>query len=147
MANTDSMTDVEVIALTIMGEFEELGEEGMTQGVCVILNRAMANKKWMGGNNPRHICLAPLQFSCWNDSPNNRNLARMLDVYNHNKDYPPYIKALEVSSKACNGDVDDHVNGAVSYINHNECDPTWAQGKTPCFVNEPIWFFDLKAVT
>ena len=141
MTDTDQFTDLQILAMTLIGEFESMGETGMTQGACVIMNRAKENIHWMGGNNVRKICLQPLQFSCWNDDPNNKDRKRIINIASTNPSYGAYVLAARIAGDAINGRINDSVGGAVSYINHLECHPKWAAGKEPAFINEPVWFY------
>lgn len=60
----DSLSDTEVIARTLWGEARNQGELGMKAVACVIRNRR-DNPGWWG-RTLRGVCLARLQFSCWN---------------------------------------------------------------------------------
>lgn len=64
-----------VAARTIYGEARGEPEEGKLCVGWVIRNR-MAKGRW--GTTPASVCLAPVQFSCWNlKDPNRRKLLEM----------------------------------------------------------------------
>lgn len=146
MNDLDKFSAHEIFAITLIGEFESMGETGMIEGACVVMNRVKANRNWMGGRDVRKVCLRPFQFSCWN-SGSNKNRERIVNIAQTNPTYGPYVMALRIASDAMAGHIVDVTHNAVSYINHLECDPKWAQGKTPCFIDEPCWFYDMKAVS
>lgn len=83
------MTDVEVLALTLWGEGRGEAVEGRIAIALVIRNRVLAdlghdNKPDWWGEGYSGVCLAPSQFSCWNQLDINRPkldaLARSLDI-------------------------------------------------------------------
>jgi spore germination cell wall hydrolase CwlJ-like protein len=57
----ETLTDVQVVALTLLAEAEGESFEGKRMVAEVIKNRAIANCR-----SVREVCLSPLQFSCWN---------------------------------------------------------------------------------
>ena len=57
-------SDIEVVAITIMGEAWGESYEGKRAVGQVILNRA--KKRWRGAKTARHVCLDPKQFSSIN---------------------------------------------------------------------------------
>ena len=62
-----SLTSTEVVALTIYGEARNQQIQGQIAVGCVIRNRALAKKATY-----EEICLAPKQFSSWNEGDPNR---------------------------------------------------------------------------
>ncbi len=144
--DTRELTTLEVVAATLIGEFENMGEKGMTECASVIANRKAANIHWMGGNNVRTICLWPKQFSCWNVG-NNPDRERILHIAKENPTYGPYLIAARIAGDLLNDRVQDCVSGAVSYVNHHVIIPVWAEGKIPVYINEPIWFYSLEQVS
>lgn len=62
----ENLSEIETVALTIFGEARGEPIQGQIAVGCVIRNRVNKRKKTY-----QEICLAPLQFSCWNkDDPN-----------------------------------------------------------------------------
>jgi spore germination cell wall hydrolase CwlJ-like protein len=55
-----------VLARTLWAEARSQGGEGMHAVANVILNRAAQPDWW--GKDIRSVCLAPYQFSCWNEN-------------------------------------------------------------------------------
>ena len=146
MSDLDKFSELQIFSATLIGEFESLGEIGMIEGANVIMNRVKANKHWLGGDSARGVCLFPSQFSCWNDTPNNKDRQRIVSILESDKPYAPFIVATGIAGTALRGALIDRTGGAVSYINHFECDPIWARGKTPIYVHEPVWFFSLQQI-
>lgn len=147
MQDTDILTDLEVFAATLIGEAESLGEQGMEEVACVILNRSKANLPWMGGCNVRQICLQPFQFSCWNNSPDNADRKRILSIATSATVYAPFVLATRIAGDALAGRLADCTNNAVSYFDPRYCYPRWAKGQAVCYMNGDVWFFNLAAIT
>lgn len=57
---TDRLSDRDVLALTLWGETRGEPIDGKIAVACVIRNR-MARRR----QSARDVCLAPMQFSCW----------------------------------------------------------------------------------
>ncbi len=75
----DSLDEIEILSLTIIGESRGESILGQIAVGCDIRNRVIQESQ-----NYRYICLQPKQFSCWNkDDPNYSYLldlaARMFD--------------------------------------------------------------------
>lgn len=147
MADTDALTDQQILALTAVGESDKLGETGMTETICTVMNRVIANLHWMGGSNARNVCLAHDQYDVWWPVSGNPDRQRVLNIAAKTPSYGPYIGALGIAANALAGDLADVTNGAVSYYDSDVCDcPEDMVGKTPCYVNGARIFFDLPAV-
>jgi hypothetical protein len=147
MADTDTLTVQQVLALTAVGESDDLGETGMTETICTAINRAKANLEWMGGSDVKAVCLARNQYDVWWPQTGNADRQRVLDIAQNNPSYRPYIAALGLAANALAGDLADVTNNAVSYYDSDECpEPGWAKGKTPCHVNGARIFYNLAAV-
>lgn len=74
MIDTSHLSDVQVLACTLWGEARRLNPEEIIQVACVIRNRVKADlgndkKPDWWGEGYRGVCLAPMQFSVWNDGP------------------------------------------------------------------------------
>ncbi|MFZ0271016.1 MAG: hypothetical protein WAL34_04115 [Acidobacteriaceae bacterium] len=147
MTDTDPLNTQEALAATAIGESENLGETGMQETINTAMNRAKANREWMGGSDVRSVCLAHDQYDVWWPQTNNPDRQRVLDIALKNPSYGPYVVALGLSARAVAGDLPDITNGAVSYYDSDECDPPdWSIGKPPCHINGLRIFFNLAAV-
>lgn len=142
MKDTDVFSDQEVLALTALGESENLGPDGMKQTLCTVMNRARANLRWMGGGNPRDVCLQPNQYQCWDFGGDRR---RIMDIGLSHPLYSGYATALSLAQAALEGTLVDITNGAVSYGDAGT-KPMVRSGSNPCLVVGRRTFFDLHAV-
>ena len=99
---------------TLIGEARNQPIEGIIGVGFVIDNRMRASNK-----SYKDICLAPLQFSCWNSNDPNygliTNLLSKLDtgeqIYEHH-----YRQCIAVADCIINGDFIDNVHGAKNYV-------------------------------
>lgn len=144
MADTDPFNATELLALTAIGESENLGASGMTQTICVVLNRQKANLKWMGGNDVRQICIQPDQFQCWNPG-NDRD--RIISIGLSNPTYGPYLTALGIAADALAGTLRDTVQNAVSYIDGAPSEFLSRKGRKPFLICAKRYFYDLASVS
>jgi hypothetical protein len=145
ISDTAPFNTLEVLALTALGESESLGEQGMTETICVAVNRAKANIKWMGGSDLRTVCLFPNQFDCWWPQSNNDDRDRIMQIGLDNPMYGPYLVALGIAGRAISGTLIDVTNGAVSYVDA----PAKADvhpGSVPCLIRGNRTFYNLAAV-
>ena len=145
MADTDDLSDVEIVACTLVGESESLGETGMTGTALTLINRANANRGWMGGSTLRGVCLQKEQYDVWWPPSNNEDRERVLTIARQNPLYGPYVSALRIAQDALNGNLVDYTNGAVSYVDP-PANPSWAANNTPCYVEGSRRYFNLAAV-
>lgn len=143
MSDTDQFSEVEILALTAIGESEELGETGMTQTINSVMNRVAANKPWMGGSNARDVCLQKGQYDCWDAGMDDRQ--RILSIGARNQTYGPYLVALRLAQSALAGNLADTTNHAVSYVDGN-AKACVHRGSLPCFIYGERKGYDLKAV-
>jgi N-acetylmuramoyl-L-alanine amidase len=108
------MTDIDYLALTLIGEARGEPIEGQVAVANVIHNRAFSS-----GKSFKEICLAPLQFSCWNSKDPNRKLLDSLIVKLENEEpiSDPYIRQCFAIAKAVAlGDFMDNTKGAKNYV-------------------------------
>lgn len=131
---------VEVVAKTLWGEARGEPERGMRAVACVIEERR--RRRWMKASNAAEVCLAPLQFSCWNSNDPNR--ARMEAVAR--KPDAAYERALVIAQELVNGDLTDITDHATHYYAASmPAPPTWARGKRPCAtVGNHLFFNDIR---
>jgi N-acetylmuramoyl-L-alanine amidase len=148
MADTDQFSTQEIFAMTLIGESESLGESGMVETACTILNRAKANLRWMGGSDIRTVCLSKGQYDCWWPVLNNPDRTRVIQIALNNTAYAPYFTALTIAGSAIAGNLEDITNGAVSYYDSNMCgEPYWAEDAQPCYTSGKRFFYDLATIT
>lgn len=136
-------SDIEILALTAIGESESLGEQGMIQTINTIMNRMAANLAWLGGADVRAVCLQKGQYDCWDAGTSDRQ--RIIDIGTNNPTYGPYLVALRLAESAIAGTLPDTTAGAVSYVDP----PARAcvhPGSNPCCIIGHRWFYPLSAV-
>lgn len=73
MIITRSNSELDVFAATIYAEARGEPEKGQTAVAYVIINRAVLNQRYWGGNSVKRVCLEPRQFECWNGGSININ--------------------------------------------------------------------------
>ena len=110
----DNLSSIEILGLTIIGEARGEPIHGQVAVGCVIRNRLLTSHKQY-----HDVCLAPKQFSCWNENDPNRvillELAEKLLAGDKIRD--AYLKqCLYVAKGIENWDIMDNTNGAVNYM-------------------------------
>ncbi len=119
-------TDLEALALTMIGEARGEGDVGMVAVGNTITNR-VAHPSWRG-KTILEVCLKPYQYSCWNLDNKNRKFLLELD-----RTGDIYWRAFHQGQHLINGDYEDITNGATYYYAPNSiAKPKWAMGKKPC---------------
>lgn len=141
MSDLSQFSDLEILALTSVGESESLGQKGMQQTINTVMNRLSAQLHWMG-RNIREICLKPGQYDCW-DAGKDRD--RIIDIGKSNPLYGPYVTASLLARAALNGGLIDITCGAVSYVDGNAVACVHPHSK-PCLIDGQRTFYDLIAV-
>ena len=141
MTDTDliaSLSDAEVVALTLYGEARSESHKGRCAIAHVIENRVKAQRRSFG-LTAREVCLKPWQFSCWTPKGGEKNYGLVLDAARAIKRAVP----LGPSLLDCLAIVDtlsgipDLTQGATHYLTTallNEHPPKWTHGLTPCAV-------------
>lgn len=128
----------DVLARTIWGEARSEDRAGMAAVAAVAQNRA-AHPRWWG-HDVLSVCLAPWQFSCWNEGDPNRD--KLLAVTGAD---PQFLMAVEIADEVMQGKLHDPTNGADSYYADTmEEPPSWAAGKEPCAVIGHHRFYRLE---
>jgi spore germination cell wall hydrolase CwlJ-like protein len=117
--------DVLAAARTIWGEARGCGQWGMMGVASVILNRHKhPEKAW--GSTIASVCLAPWQFSCWNEGDPNR--PKMLAVTEAD---PAFASAVALAVRVQDGTLLDITDGADCYYARSMASPpAWAKGAT-----------------
>lgn len=126
MTILQSLSDQEVIARTLWGEARSQGIMGMVAVACVIMNRASMPGWW--GTNLRGVCLAPMQFSCWNDDD-----PQAAKMHAPNLSDMAYYEARVIAEILFNNALNDITNGADHY-RAEYAHPAWADGKIPTYI-------------
>ena len=112
----DLTSDLDVLAATIYGECRGETLAGKQAVAAVVMNRAAyaaANRypEFCSGT-VRSACLAPWQFSCWNDNDPNRADIDSLDFSNPDAEL---TECLQVAHDALNGSLMDPTGGCLFY--------------------------------
>lgn len=127
-----SLSDIEVIALTLIGEARGEPIEGQVAVGSVIRNRLHSPSKYI---TYKDVCLAPNQFSCWN--PTDKNYPYLIELANKmvmgQKLEDPYLRqCLLVAQGIYDWAIRDNTSGAKHYLSNalysNVTDrPKWAK--------------------
>lgn len=133
----DGLSELDVLALTLHHEAEGEPLEGQAAVGCLIRNRA-AWGRW--GATLRDVCLAPSQFSCWQQEGGARNFTRLLmhaSAIRVDGIRPPVMRrAYDVATALLAGGLQDVTGGADHYYAPRSMKPLgrvpeWAKGRTP----------------
>jgi len=104
------MKEREIVAMTLYMEARGEGSKGLEAVASVIWNRAYHSKTSL-----RRVCLAPKQFSCWND--------KYFIAIPHNKVYNTcLVMANRMTSKKFTSS-----HKFRHYYNPSLCSPSWAK--------------------
>jgi N-acetylmuramoyl-L-alanine amidase len=105
-----------VLALLIWGEARGEPIEGQVAVACVVRNRV----RYAGGRPPgawRTVCLAPRQFSCFNEhDPNFPKIQRAAEAVMTNSATPALAQAVWIADGVIGGAVLDNTHGALNYL-------------------------------
>jgi spore germination cell wall hydrolase CwlJ-like protein len=130
MIDLSSLSPIEILGLTLIGESRGETIAGQVAVGCVIRNRANHNK-----STYHEVCLAPKQFSCWNEDDPNRSLLVELAEQLINGQFitDPYLKqCMYVANGIVEGDLLDNTNGAMNYLTAQ----LFFDGKTPSWAKQ-----------
>jgi hypothetical protein len=92
MSDLNQFSDVEILAMTYIGESESSGHDYMVGTACTIVNRAKANRHWLGGDTLRGVCLQPEQYDVWLPGADRD---RVIQIATQNPLYGPYEDSAE----------------------------------------------------
>jgi spore germination cell wall hydrolase CwlJ-like protein len=127
----NTVSDQDIVALTLLMEARGEGEEGMKLVATVIFNRAAERKKTL-----REICLEKYQFSCWNKI--------------ENIEYYRKIFRCNVSGKTACRIADNMVLNGIRPINKEythyhttNINPKWSYGKTGNVYGNHIFYSNI----
>lgn len=107
-----SVSPSQIVASTLILEAGGEGKIGMEAVNEVIHNRATKNKTLLS------VCLAPKQFSCWNNVTVESGIEKA-------KKHPRWNLALEIA----NSPLTNHTNGATHY-HTTKVSPSWKNSLT-----------------
>lgn len=118
--------DIVTLARTLWGEARGEPQDGQIAVAWVIRNRASRARfagRLVGAEGAvAHVCLAPWQFSCWNEGDPNR--AKLLVLREDQ-----CAEQIEVARGVLDGAIDDPTGGADHY--HTVDAPSWAREWPP----------------
>src|SRR5262245_37669606 len=109
----EALSDLELLILTIIGEARGEPIEGQVGVACVIRNRVLTYNRSYSA-----ICLAPKQFSCWNDNDPNRVLLEELgkQLINGNKLDQRFSQCQWVAVGIMRNQILDNTHGSLNYM-------------------------------
>ncbi len=113
--------DLSIAVRTLWMEARGEPDDGMRAVGHVLLNR-VHDGRW--GNNLAAVCLAPLQFSCWNTMDVNRREMSLL------ADNDPSLAHATNVFMNCFGEVDPTSGAKWYYSIHMTMPPSWTNGAT-----------------
>ena len=120
------IADDAVAIATVYGEARGESDDGMTCVAETIRNRIRAGR----GKDATAVCLAPLQFSCWNHDTRWRAAMLSLDV-----DDPVAQRCAAAWALAQAGS--DVARGATAYLNVEETRRLRGDGTLPFWARDP----------
>lgn len=127
----EGLSDLEILALTLFGEARGESIESIVACGCVARNRVHSGLY----KNYRHACLAPFQFSCWNeDDPNYPVLLELAEkMFSGNSIMDLYFKqCMWVAHGIIDWDIIDNTKSAMNYMTtslfNSDKKPKWAKG-------------------
>jgi len=141
-----SLSPIEIVALTLIGESRGEPIEGQVAVGNIIRNRFHNSKT---NQSYTDVCLAPKQFSCWNqDDPNYPVLMEISQkmVAGQVIDNPYYRQCLWVASGIVNWNILDNTFGNEYYMTKVLFDsdkrPSWAKitKKDPIQIGRHVFF-------
>jgi len=124
-----SLSSIEILGLTIIGESRGESIAGQVAVGCVIRNRTRSGKTY------EEVCLAPKQFSCWNEDDPNRALLEELAGILINGQFiaDPYLKqCMFVAQGIVENELLDNTNGAMNYLTSK----LFFDGKVPSWAKQ-----------
>lgn len=125
----------QVLAVTLYGEAESEPIEGRIAVASVVMNRVKAGRF---GHDARAVCLAPMQFSCWQPKNGQKNyeavLAVVRSMVNGAAMGPIMRECAWIAAGALSGAMRDSVKSSTHYLTADLFrinPPAWTKGKTP----------------
>lgn len=125
--------DVDIMARTVYGEARGQPLDGLLAVANVIMNRVRRPGWW--GSTVESVCLAPKQFSTWNDGDPNKAIIEAVKPGNFIFDV-----CRDIAARVIVGLARDPTGGACWYHSKG-VQPQWSVGKTPSVVISDHKFF------
>lgn len=123
-----ALSQEEILALTLYGESRGEPIQGQIAVANVVRNRVLTQKM-----SYRNICLAPKQFSCWNENDPNYVLLTGLaeEIKNGKPITDKYMKqCFWVAMGIVDDELLDNTNGALYYLTNDlffsDKQPSWS---------------------
>lgn len=138
-----TLSDLDVLALTIYGEARGEAVEGKIAVGNVCRNRLKTNR-W--GASYERVCLAHLQFSCWSPQGGLSNYSLLKALAQQIMDgHQPADRVLAecywIASGITSGAAQDNVENATFYFVTKTPPPSWAVGHVPvCIIGAHSFF-------
>ena len=110
-----------VLACTLWMECRSGGQKGMQSVANVVCNRASKPGWW--GTDIRSVCLAPEQFSSWNEGSTQVPLVQEA-MTNGDPDWPV---AFGIAVDAVMGNLPDITDGSTMYYDTSIAPPYWTK--------------------
>lgn len=137
----NSLSELEILTLTIYGESRGEPIEGQIAVACVIRNRINNSKTY------NDICLAPKQFSCWNEHDPNRiileEIAQKLIAGQVIEDNM-FEQCRWIANGIIKDIIIDNTNGAHNYLTSrlfDQASVSWAKNpEHPIKIGHQIFF-------
>lgn len=127
------LSDLEIFALTVYGEARGEPIEGQVAVANVINNRSISSNKTI-----KAVCLAPLQFSCWNENDSNSKILEEFAnkmVFNQEIDDIHFKQIMYLVRGVRDNDLLDNTQNAHNYLTKNlyasDHAPKWAKSMNP----------------
>jgi hypothetical protein len=127
--------DLWILASTVYGEARGEPLVGQVAVAWTVRNRALHHSTWRG-QSIQQICLAPKQYSCWNEGDPNR--PKVLAVTLND---PVFLGCLHVAIDVL-GELSWSPVGCATHFYAGSRVPAWAKGKTPVAVIGRHRFFE-----
>lgn len=145
MIDLSQLSDLEILTLTLIGEARGEPIEGQVAVASVIMNRARTSKLTVG-----EICLAPKQFSCWNENDPNRFLLDELAgrfLIGNKLEVPSYRQCLCVARGVLKDEILDNTHGSMHYLTNqlfnSDVRPQWASNPKFPLIKGSQTFFNI----
>lgn len=144
----DTLDEAEIVALTAWGEARNQPILGIVGVLSVIRNRYL-NGHW--GATFKAVCLAHLQFSCWNEGdPNRAQMLAFAQILNAGQPMPydpPLLVCQLLANELVAGRIRSNVGDAMFYFAPASTPtPTWAlpPAKRVALIGSHVFYTDVR---
>lgn len=121
------LTDIDILARTVMGEARGESDLGKQAVARCIVNRWKMRNRWFSAPLIAEVCQKPSQFSCWNRNDPNREV-----ILNATYDKPALCNAIRAAAAALLQSPHLWLTDDVThYYSDIIATPVWAKGHTP----------------